>query len=170
MTKFSSDVRLLLVGDGPHKDTLKTLVEQRQLENRVIFAGMVAPQKIADYYAAGDVFFSASQSETQGLTYIEAMASSLPLFCKKDTCLDSVVKCGENGFVYNNSDEFIKYENTLYSDFNLRKCIGVQASTDVRGRYSSELFAQSAVVVYNKILSSSTQLMGGRLLLIHSLK
>lgn len=36
---------------------------------------MVAPGEVARYYALGDIFISSSQSETQGLTYIEAMAA-----------------------------------------------------------------------------------------------
>ena len=42
---------------------------------------MVPPAQVADYYRLGDLFVSASTSETQGLTYIEALASGLPALC-----------------------------------------------------------------------------------------
>lgn len=44
----------------------------------VIFAGMVAPEEVPDWYRLGDLFVSASSSETQGLTYIEALAAGVP--------------------------------------------------------------------------------------------
>ena len=148
LSELPSEARLLLVGDGPRKEALRTLAEQENLGSRVIFAGMISPQEIADYYAAGDVFVSASQSETQGLTYIEAMASGLPLLCKKDDCLDSVIQNGQNGFVYDSRSEFAQLAHALCSDISLRKQIGAQAQKDVCTHYSSIQFAQSAMQAY----------------------
>ena len=52
------------------------------------------------YYRLGDIFLSASQSETQGLTYIEALASGLPAVCRRDDCLNDVITNGKNGGQY----------------------------------------------------------------------
>ena len=71
------NVRLLLVGDWPYREKLEAQVRELGIAGRVIFSGMAAPERVADYYKVGDIFVSASRSETQGLTYIEAMASGL---------------------------------------------------------------------------------------------
>ena len=88
------NVKLLLVGDGPCRHELEAQARERGLTDRVLFAGMAAPERVADCYKAGDVFVSASRSETQGLTYLEAMASGLPLLCREDDCLKGVLSPG----------------------------------------------------------------------------
>ena len=94
------DVVLLIVGGGPARGSLEQLAKELGIERSVRFAGMVNPNEVADYYKLGDIFTCASTSETQGLTYIEAMASGLPLVCRKDPCLYGVLEEGGNGYSY----------------------------------------------------------------------
>lgn len=68
------------------------------LGDKVIFVGMVLPKRMHAYYRAADVFLSASTSETQGLTYVEIMASSLPLVCLRDVSLDLLLVDGVDGY------------------------------------------------------------------------
>ncbi|MEG2258695.1 MAG: glycosyltransferase, partial [Oscillospiraceae bacterium] len=68
------------------------------------------------YYQLGDVFVSASQSETQGLTYVEALASGLPALCREDDCLEGVVVDGVNGYQYSGFDEFSRRLNDIMVD------------------------------------------------------
>ncbi|WEV51513.1 glycosyltransferase family 4 protein [Lactobacillus sp. ESL0731] len=67
--------RLVIAGDGPDVDVLKEQVERLTLEDYVIFAGNVPHEDVGAYYQMADVFVSASDTETQGLTYIEALAA-----------------------------------------------------------------------------------------------
>ena len=76
----------LIVGDGPAREELEARVRELGLEDHVRFTGMVSPEKISSYYHLGELFISASTSETQGLTYIEAMASGLPLRLRQSPC------------------------------------------------------------------------------------
>ena len=62
-------------------------------------------EKIDRYYAMGDVFCSASHSETQGLTYVEAMASGLCVCAVNDPCLDGVIEDGVSGILSGDSDD-----------------------------------------------------------------
>jgi 1,2-diacylglycerol 3-alpha-glucosyltransferase len=66
---------LLVVGDGPAKADLEAQAESLGIKDHVRFTGEVDHDDIADYYRAADVFVSASDSESQGLTYIEALAA-----------------------------------------------------------------------------------------------
>ena len=146
------EVKLLLVGDGPYRRELENEVQARGLTERVIFAGMVEPARVADYYKAGDVFVSASQSETQGLTYIEAMASGLPLLCRRDDCLDGVLSPNGNGFAYTAEEEFLSAASALQSAA-LREQLGTAAQALAADRFSEEGFARAAVAVYTRCLS-----------------
>lgn len=74
---------------------------------------MVAPAQVADYYRVGDLFVSASASETQGLTYLEALACGLPALCLRDECLTGVVIDGVNGCQFRDGVEFCRFLNAL---------------------------------------------------------
>lgn len=69
-----TDLVFLIVGDGPARESLEQLSRELGIAEKVIFTGMVDPLQVQNYYQLGDVFVSASTSETQGLTYIEAAA------------------------------------------------------------------------------------------------
>ena len=100
-------VILLLVGDGPHLPELKKKAEELKVTEHVIFTGMIAPEEVGHYYQAGDLFVSASTSETQGMTYAEALAGGIPLLCRRDGCLEQVVTDGENGWQYDERKDFL---------------------------------------------------------------
>lgn len=78
------NIKLVLVGDGPYRTTLEEKAKEYQVTDSVIFTGMVSPDEVARYYQIGDLFVSASTSETQGMTYDEALAGGVPLLCRKD--------------------------------------------------------------------------------------
>ena len=146
--------KLLLVGDGPQREALEKLARERKLRDRVIFAGMVQPDHVGAYYKAGDVFVSASQSETQGLTYIEAMACGLPLLCRKDPCLDAVIEYGCNGFEYDSPEQFAAIARKLCMLPDYRSCVGLAAQESVREHFSEQGFAQAVCEVYRACLTN----------------
>lgn len=100
------NLSLLIVGGGPHRESLEKVAEQMGISDRVVFTGMVPPEKIASYYQLGDVFVSGSNSETQGLTYIESLANGVPILCRKDDCLNDVISEGVNGWQYESFSQF----------------------------------------------------------------
>lgn len=114
-------ITFLLVGDGPERNSLEYQVQQLQLESSVKFAGMAPFNQIEDYYALGDIFVSASTSETQGLTYIEALASGMPLLVRQDDCLDGILWDYENGIGYENAETF--RQGFSFLDEASRQCV-----------------------------------------------
>lgn len=68
-------LHLVIAGDGPDVETLNEQVERLTLEDHVIFAGDVLHEDVGAFYKMADLFISASDTETQGLTYIEALAA-----------------------------------------------------------------------------------------------
>lgn len=69
--------QLVIVGDGPARETLENQVKDAGLTGHVQFTGEVDNDEVYNYYQMADLFVSASNSESQGLTYIEALASGL---------------------------------------------------------------------------------------------
>ncbi len=147
---------LLIVGGGPDAERLQARAAQLKLEGTVVFTGMVPPAETAKYYRLADVFVSASQSETQGLTYIEALANGLPALCREDECLEGVVVDGENGYQYNDFDEFAAHLYEIVGDPQTRDRMAAQARRHADEEFSSEVFAARAEEVYHRALESKT--------------
>jgi len=72
-------IHLLIVGDGPEREAVRTRVAERDLVDAVTFAGAVAPREIAAYYRAADVLALSSDFDNSPNVVLEAMASGLPV-------------------------------------------------------------------------------------------
>lgn len=101
-------LKLVIVGDGPSLDELKNLAKNLQIDDKTIFTGRQPWEKIGLFYNIGDVFVNASTTETQGLTFIEAMAAKLPVIAKYDTNLDTIISNNKTGFFFRKDEEFAK--------------------------------------------------------------
>ncbi len=135
-----SSVKLLFVGDGEERKHLEDEVKLSGLGGDVVFTGLIQSEEIWKYYQAGDIYIGASLSETQCLSYIEAMASSLPILVRYDSILSSYLVSGVNGFSYNSGNEFLAIANLLLSSPEKRREIGEEAERSSE-RFSLPIFA-----------------------------
>lgn len=146
------NVVLLIVGNGPDKERLEELKKSFSCAERIIFTGEQPWDQIANFYHLGDVFVSASNSETQGLTYIEAMAAGLPVVAKMDKCLEDILEDGVNGYT------FIDREGLVSGlDAVLNNPYGIpysENSLEKVSKYSTEEFAKNVEHVYAKVIET----------------
>lgn len=146
-------LRFMIVGDGPARHSLEQLAQRTNLTDRVFFTGMVSPTEVQNYYQAGDIFVSASTSETQGLTYAEAAANGLPLLCRQDPCLDGLLYPGKNGYAYTNAQGF--YEGlTALLDPDTRKQAGAESEL-LSQEFSCETFGKRVEAIYQEALATT---------------
>ncbi|HEK9098464.1 TPA: glycosyltransferase family 4 protein [Streptococcus equi subsp. zooepidemicus] len=96
----NSRIKLVIVGDGPYLQALKELAVTLGVEDHVVFTGMIAHDQVGLYYKACDFFISASTSETQGLTYIESLASGKPIIAHGNPYLDDLITDKMFGTLY----------------------------------------------------------------------
>ena len=141
----------LIVGDGPAREELEHKAKELGVEDKVIFTGMVDPASVQEYYQLGDLFVSASTSETQGLTYVEAAANGLPLLCRKDRCLDDVIIEGENGYEYTSAEEFLEEIANITLDPEWRKIAG-KKSEEIAAAFDKSSFGEAVEKVYESVL------------------
>ena len=153
MSRLSNTgITLLVIGDGPYRENLEEYARKLNIAGRVIFTGMVEPAEIASYYMLGDVYVCASNSETQGLTYIEALAAGVPALCKKDPCLDNVIVDGINGWQYSTYDQFAARLNEMLYQDELYERLSKNAHIGIVRDYSSAAFAGKVLLIYKEAL------------------
>ena len=85
------NAKLIICGDGPAKETLQQQVEKLNLTKQVIFTGEINNEDVVHYYRMADVFASTSVSESQGLTYIEALAAKVKVVAKHSPYTDELL-------------------------------------------------------------------------------
>ncbi len=143
--------KLLIVGDGPDKEAYEDLVKKCGIDDNVIFTGFIPWEESPLYYNISDIFVTASHTETQGLTVIEAMAASLPVVALDDESFRNTVIPNLNGYLFKDKDEYLKSIYSLLDDSHLLKKLGNQARINVE-TYSSKYFAQRVLDVYSLAL------------------
>ena len=139
--------KLLIIGDGPDLDEYKNFVIKKGLEKNVIFTGKVLWKNITEYYLLADVFATASVTETQGLTVIEALAAGLPVVCINDESFTETVINDLNGKVFENKKEYRKAIIELYEDRELLNRLSKQAKLSAE-LHSTKYFANKIYDVY----------------------
>lgn len=147
-----SKLHLVVVGSGPDEDYFKEEAKRWNVEDRIHFVGKVASEDIPYYYAAFDIFVSASLSETQGLTYIEALASGLPILARRDEVLDGLIDEGKSGYYFDTAEELNKKINTYFlKDAIERQQMQIYAM-EKTNQYSTDMFGQKAIAVYEQAI------------------
>lgn len=146
--KKEKNAKLLIVGDGPDLDKFKELVIENNLSDNVIFTGKVPWNEVPLYYNVADIFTTASHTETQGLTVIEAMAASLPVVALNDDAFRNVVVDTLTGYLFKNKKEYVNKMSELVLNKDLRKHMGKQARINSES-YSSKYFAERVSKVYD---------------------
>lgn len=152
LKEIHPEIFLVLVGGGPYENTLRERVSELNLDTNIRFTGMVSPDRVPEYFQIGKLFVCASQSEAQGLTYIEALASGIPLLCKYDQCLESVLVEGVNGFSYESPTEFMQKLTCILSspDEYSELCHNAEIASR---KYSKEVFGERVIGVYQEALA-----------------
>lgn len=145
------DLIFLIVGDGPAREQLTRQRTELGMEDSVIFTGMVDPEQVHCYYQLADLFVSASTSETQGLTYVEAAANGLPLLCREDPCLQDVLLPGQNGYTYQDAPGFMDALSQIVSDSQWRQSAG-KISREIANQFDKRIFGNSVESIYDRAL------------------
>lgn len=146
------NIQLAIIGGGPDLKHFRDLVHAADLDEYVNLADQRPNKDIPAYYHAADCFASASTTETQGMTYIEALASSLPIFARRDECVFDLLDEGQNGFYFDNSEE-------LYTKINEFLKLDQPAIDKMINHglekikvYDADLFADSILEVYREAI------------------
>lgn len=156
LSKVDENIKLLIVGDGPDKEKYEKEVKDMQEEKNILFTGKVSWDDMPYYYHISDVFATASKTETQGLTVIEAMASNVVPVVMRDEAFLSMVTEELNGIIFETQEEYEKQILRLIENKEELKKFNRQARIQAE-TYSSKYYAERVLEVYNRAIKEKKE-------------
>ena len=145
----------VVVGGGPAVSELEELVKTLGIADHVKFFGPCKPSETQYYYQIADLFVSASITETQGLTFMEAMASSVLLLARYDDTLLGTIHDGKNGFFFiDENDMAEKIESVIHLSEEKKAEIKKEALFGL-SEYSMDKFYERVKKVYERAIRRS---------------
>ncbi len=137
------DYKFLVIGKGELQDSLKNLAKDLGVLDRVILKGYVEQSEISKYLKASDIFIRPSLSEGLGNSFLEAMASGIPVIATPVGGIPDFLIDNETGIFCKTKDEksiveaIRKLENS-----DLRNKITQNAVRIVREKYIWDIIFQ----------------------------
>jgi len=149
-----SNIKFLILGDGPDRKKLEELARQLNLLNRVIFFGAYNNDDLPKYLAIADVFVRPSLSEGQGISFLEAMAAGVPIIATPVGGIVDFLKDGETGLFckVNNPKSIALKAGELLNNKELAEKIKINAKNMVEKNYDWDLIAKKMESIFNKIV------------------
>ena len=149
----NNNINLLIVGDGPDLERYEEKSKKLKIDSNTIFLGKIPWEEVTYYYNIATVFATASKSETQGLTVIEAMASGTPPICIEDESFQNTVIDNLNGRIFKTKKEYTEIIGELYNDKEKLKRLKRQARINAE-THSSKYYAESVLDVYKTAINN----------------
>jgi 1,2-diacylglycerol 3-alpha-glucosyltransferase len=147
---------LVIAGEGPAREGLRSQVARLGLQQDVHFAGYLnRDTSLLDCYAAADVFVFASRTETQGLVLLEAMAQGAPIVSTAELGTRSVLKAGSGALIAEERLEpFAAAAVRVLQDPDLKKDLAERGRNYAR-TWSSAVMARRLADLYGSLHLSS---------------
>jgi N-acetyl-alpha-D-glucosaminyl L-malate synthase BshA len=146
--------KLVLVGDGPDRSECERLARELDLHKDVIFLGK--QDGLTEILNAADLFLMPSQSESFGLSALEAMACGIPVISSSVGGLPELIVQNETGFIaeFGDVDRMAKYTVDLLTNEKKYKSFSKNSRDRAVNTFDKKLILPKYVSYYEKILNS----------------
>lgn len=148
----SAKFKLVIVGDGPERESLTQAVTQQDLDRQILFIGHVGD--VAPFYAIADVLALTSHSEGSPNVLLEAMSAGIPAVATAVGGVPEIAIAEENALIVPARDpqRFASALHRVLSDPELRRTLGENARRHVVDHFSPASYADSLVKIYQELL------------------
>lgn len=147
------DAKLVIVGEGPFKNSILSRVNKLNLRKSVTLVGRVDEEDLPKVYAASDLVVLPSLMEGFGIVLLEAMASGRPCVATRVGGTEEAIIDGENGFFVPSADPYSlsRAIYTLLTNDNLAKDLGRAGRKRVEKNFTWDKIAKRTIEVYKEV-------------------
>ena len=153
-----TDVRLVLVGEGPLEAHLRRKAIDLGIQDRVAFTGPVGQDDLAQYYAEADVFCLPSFAEGLPIVLMEAMATGRPVVASRIAGIPELVEDGVSGVLVapGQPDELVAALEMLAASPELRRRMGGAGRARVEDAFDARRNAAQVAAVLRRLTPQCT--------------
>ena len=146
--------RVVIVGDGPERETLTKLAAHAGLDKSIAFAGFQRDTR--PYYALATVVAVPSHSEGSPNVVLEAMAAGLPIVANRVGGIPEILEDGVTGLMVQprNPEAMAKTIFQLLSNADLRSRLGNAARASAESAHTPEAYRRALAGFYQQTLGS----------------
>ncbi len=147
------NIKFVFAGTGPSLHKYQQLAAKYGIREKVYFTGFVDSSDLPKYYAASDLFCTASTFETQGVVLLEAMASGKPVVGADYLAIKDIIKNGKNGEKFRPGDSNSCAKKIERVINNISSYNGIENSIN---KYSLKNTTDILLDVYKQIITGYT--------------
>lgn len=151
----SSNINLLIAGDGPEKEKLLILVKKLNIENNVTFLNWVSEEEKEKIFKKTSVFLLPSKRDSFGMGYIEAMSYSTPCFGLKFQSIVDVFSDGRDGVLVDSDGVENEVAKSIADELDLLFNDVEKYKTFSRNSYKKVVDCYTTEIVSKKFYSLS---------------
>lgn len=142
--------RLLIVGDGPQRSELESLIQQLGLQHKIILTG--SREDVPDILALLDIFVLCSRTEGMPLTLLEAMAAGKTILCTPVGGIPNIIQDGRNGLLFppGNADKLADLLLKVIRDRTLSTQLRTTTRQDAERKYGIARMVQAYESLYRQ--------------------
>lgn len=151
--KGNEQYKLFIIGDGPEKNNLAKQIQDLDVTSQVKLLGRIEHASLPPYYHACDLFATASLSEMNSISMLEATASGLYVLQRLDIYNKNQIEAGENGETFTSSKEFgalVSAQAAMTAEQKAKRRERVTAFTN---RYGKKEFVAQVLNVYERAIA-----------------
>lgn len=151
--KGNEQYKLFIIGDGPEKNNLAKQIQDLDVTSQVKLLGRIEHASLPPYYHACDLFATASLSEMNSISMLEAMASGLYVLQRLDIYNKNQIEAGENGETFTSSKEFGALVSAQAAMTAEQKAERRERVTAFTNRYGKKEFVAQVLNVYERAIA-----------------
>ncbi len=153
--KKEPGIKLVIVGDGPHKNILQTLASKLGLESNIEFKGHVSEDEKIKLISSSVALVFPSLCEGFGLVILEAFSQNKPVMVSDVRPSSDIVTHGINGYVLNPHDGTIWAEYFIRIISNPEEAVklGRNGNSLLKDKYNQDIMYEKIISMYNQYTS-----------------
>ncbi|WP_166286769.1 glycosyltransferase family 4 protein, partial [Candidatus Nitrosotalea sp. FS] len=154
--KTEPNIKLVIVGNGPHRHSLEDLVKNLSLQQNIEFRGYVSSGEKSRIIAESNALVFPSLCEGFGLVILESFDQSRPVLVSNTRPMSDIVTHQKNGLVIDPHDENQWAAHMLDLIKNQQKSneMGKNGNDTLTKSYSQDKMYQNLLRMYSDIIKT----------------